>query len=471
MRHKNHNKRLLNINELISCGGGVIRIRSFTLSQTQLVVIQSIAFFLLVSATNLATDSATYSEVYSCSLTFVLGFIEKFELKEIMKTEVKPKYKKAVLRNYNGDLSKRWNIEFYVWDVQQNKLVRKRYYVPASEKSKTDRNKYARERILKINQLLKKGYHIDRSKNNSNSDVVNLDDISILAGVKKALEIKSNGSLSNGTKNAYNSAINVFIEYLQDRKIEQMPLEGFKQYNCYNFLDWLKVKRKIKNAATINKYRDYLKSFWNILISRDVLKINPWVGIRKERERSSTQNIAFRNEEIAILKKTIAKRNPELWQFVQIMYYSLARPNEIRQLQVKHVLFDKMKIFIPAGNSKSGKDRYPEIHKNLLPVLKELCEGKVSGQYLFPGSVEGKCISKNRMNDKHRDILQRKKINPDCTLYSWKHTGVVKAYEGGAGIKAIQIQCGHYSILETDTYLKSLHLYSNEEFVSKMPKL
>lgn len=46
MRHENHNKRLLNINELIGFGGGMIRTRSFTLEEKQ--VLFELAFFVFI---------------------------------------------------------------------------------------------------------------------------------------------------------------------------------------------------------------------------------------------------------------------------------------------------------------------------------------------------------------------------------------------------------------------------------------
>lgn len=181
--------------------------------------------------------------------------------------------------------------------------------------------------------------------------------------------------------------------------------------------------------------------------------------------------MAFTNIEINILKEKIPHINGKLWLFVQIMYYTLARPNEIRQLKKQNILFESGKVFIPAQISKNGKDRWPVIPQSLIPALENLCENKVSGDFLFPGQRSGTCIGKNRMSEAHKNILIKLEISTNCTLYSWKHTGVVQAYKSGVDIKAIQMQCGHYSIIETDTYLKSLHLYENDEFKMKMPEL
>jgi site-specific recombinase XerD len=53
------------------------------------------------------------------------------------------------------------------------------------------------------------------------------------------------------------------------------------------------------------------------------------------------------------------------------------------------------------------------------------------------------------------------------TLYSWKHTGVVSAFQAGLNIKLIQELLRHHSLEMTDIYLKSLGLTINKEVEEK----
>jgi len=75
------------------------------------------------------------------------------------------------------------------------------------------------------------------------------------------------------------------------------------------------------------------------------------------------------------------------------------------------------------------------------------------------------------MIKKHKHFLEKLGFDDRHTLYSWKHTGVVKAYLAGVDIKSLQRQCHHHSIEMADNYLKSLGLYNNEVFLMKMPGL
>jgi len=75
------------------------------------------------------------------------------------------------------------------------------------------------------------------------------------------------------------------------------------------------------------------------------------------------------------------------------------------------------------------------------------------------------------MSMRHRDILISLGLDADHTLYSWKHTGVVQAYKNGVNIKSLQLQCRHYSIAQTDEYLKTLGIFENKEIKFGMPNL
>ena len=111
------------------------------------------------------------------------------------------------------------------------------------------------------------------------------------------------------------------------------------------------------------------------------------------------------------------------------------------------------------------------IPDGLIDTIIELIKNKSTNDFLFPGTQYGKPISKNIMSNRHRDILKDLNFSPNHTLYSWKHTGVVKAFLAGINIKSIQLQCRHYSIAETDNYLKSLGLFDNFDLQMNMPLL
>ena len=77
----------------------------------------------------------------------------------------KPKYEYRLceIRDRGGDLSKRWYVEFWVWDIAKEQLIRKPDYISA--KFKTAPERYAEAQRIKneIDKALKDGAYIDSS--------------------------------------------------------------------------------------------------------------------------------------------------------------------------------------------------------------------------------------------------------------------------------------------------------------------
>jgi integrase len=262
----------------------------------------------------------------------------------------------------------------------------------------------------------------------------------------------------------------IFLAWAKKNNLDNVLIETFSTKHAYRYRD--ELINCGKAGVTINNDISVLRRLWNILIKREYIKKNPWNGIEKEREIITNRNIAFRKDEIEKLTNVIKKKDLQLFYFISMMYHTLARPNEIRQLQVHNIHLNKKKIYFEAAKTKSKVDRWINIHPGLIDTLIELIKNKSSNECLFPGSVTGKPVSKNRMTARHREFLKHLELdNGEHTLYSWKHTGVVLAYEAGVDIKSIQRQCGHSSITETDNYLKSLGLYDNHEITLKQPRL
>lgn len=76
---------------------------------------------------------------------------------------IKP-FRLAKLNNCKGDLSKRWYINFWVWDGLKNKMVRKRLYEVNKFKTAPERYAYAERYIKGLNKRLQAGMHVNNIK-------------------------------------------------------------------------------------------------------------------------------------------------------------------------------------------------------------------------------------------------------------------------------------------------------------------
>jgi integrase len=373
-------------------------------------------------------------------------------------------YKLAVLKDRLGDLTKRWYIEFSVFNISKNCLQKKYDYEVNKFPDATSRRGFARKTIKEINKMLEEGYIIGVSDTtNKAHNIPSLND-----AFEKMLSIKK-GEYSHATYNAYSSKINIFLEWVQNTYSHTLLLTELTKKDVTYYLD--DKAREGKTPTTLNNYRECLCAIFNdIIVREECVKENPFAGIKKRKELQSHKNIAYRGEEKLNLLNAISKADPELFIFVKFIYYTFMRPNEIRQMQKYNIQLEHNRIFIEAIKSKNKKDAFVTIPPAFKPDLEILISDKLSKQYLFSGRI-APMISKNRMSDRHRKILSGFDFASDHTLYSWKHTGVVDAYRAGIDIKSLQLQLRHYSLEETDTYLKSLGMYTNKAILTKMPAI
>ncbi|MCW3784951.1 tyrosine-type recombinase/integrase [Plebeiibacterium sediminum] len=371
-------------------------------------------------------------------------------------------YKLAVLKDRKGDMNKRWYITFGVFNVSKNCIQTKYDYEVNKQPDASSRRRFARNFIKEINAMLEEGYVVGVEQPKEHK-VPTLND-----AVYNLLEIKKS-EYSKATYNSYNSKVSIFLEWIQNTYHHTLLLTEVTKRDVTNYLD--EKAKDGKSPTTLNNYREALCAVFNDLMEREeCLTENPFSGIKKRKEVVSHRNIAYRGEEKKTLINTIKVLDNELYLFVQFIYYTFMRPNEIRQLQVYNIQLEDNRIFIDGRKSKNKKDAFVTIPPSFKPALNELLKGKTSNSFLFPGKT-AQMVSKNTMSDRHRKILKRFEFLGEHTLYSWKHTGVVDAYRSGVDIKSLQLQLRHYSLEETDTYLKSLGLYINKAILTKMPSI
>jgi integrase len=425
---------------------------------SQLTDNQTVTESLLVLSPNLSPKIASRRQI--CS---------KFDFKQLQPSEDMYPFKKARLIDHGGDLSKKWYIEFYAWDVQQGILVRKRNYEINKIVDEQDRRVKANEIIKKINGILEGGYHIDVNKPPAEAIGEDAGEYSVKEAIDHALEVKK-PALRPTSYPSYKSTVELFKKWAGENRMARMDIARFDKLHAVYFDDYLFVQKEYA-AKTVNGHIAYLKSLFQVLVDREVILRNPFGNFKKHKEGQSRKNLAFSDQQIKKIKEIIEQKDPELWLFIQFIYYCFLRPNEVRQLKPSYFNLDRKTIFIPRAVSKNAKEGYVTIPDGFCKVLEGSDIIDPERELLFPSKTKSdRCISKNAMGVRFRELVKELKLSSEYTLYSWKHSGVVAAYNAGVDIKTIQNQCRHQSLEQTDVYLKSLGLGVSQA-INKIPGL
>jgi len=351
-------------------------------------------------------------------------------------------YRKATLNNCKGRIEGRWYILFYVWDVQGRQMVRKRDYSINMYATAQQRRAYAKQRIQSINELLADGYHIDsRKKEEFEGDIETA--VTLEQALTSILEIKRK-SFRHSSYLSFSSTLNKFLAWTQANRISTSNVKSFDRLRAMLYVDHLVIDEQLAGKS-VNSKVSYMKSLFNELLDREIIKENPFVKIKKHKEVRTYQNLAYTDEDIVRVKKTILEKYPDLWTFIQFIYYCYLRPSEIRSLGMEHVNLRTRKIFVPGYISKNGIDAYVDMPGKFLDYLNGIQFFENKHGLLFTNKTGNK-IGKNTMTARHKTIIDALGMDNRHTLYSWKHTGVVNAYKAGVDIKSIQRQCRHTAI-------------------------
>ena len=380
-------------------------------------------------------------------------------------------YRPPKLNTRKNDLDKKWYIEFYQWNFNLNKLVRKRWYQDFDKhKTLSERYEYGQRQCKELMLYLPYSYIGEdpdlektspkepKPKNEKVNSFQRLVDM-----VVHKLFVNHKGYAH------YSSVANIWLKYVENQT--NIPtVSTFSPEQAQKYIDYMYLKEKV-SATTIHNRVSLLKSIYNKALKRGYVDFNPFLKLELPQKTESKKNLAYTSEMIAQIKK---EASPFLWLCCQFIYYTYIRPIELTRLTVASVLLDDNKIKIEGGQAKNKKTAWVALPEPLKKQLIDYGIEKYSPtDYLFTskGYPGPKAMGKNYLNMHHKKVTDKLKFSKDYTLYSWKHTGVVNAYKNGVDLKYIQMQCRHHSITQTDTYLKSLGFMDNDEFLAGIPEI
>lgn len=357
----------------------------------------------------------------------------------------------------------RWVVVYYLWDPQAGKYVRKRNYSLNSEPLK-DRHTaftFLKKELLKLME-------------ESEFSVAVPKDIQ-KASIYKALELflQSKKQLRKSTYEGYAKHVKHFTAWLRSQAFNG-GVAQITPVTCRRYVEYLASRRKLGNR-TIKNYTDGIKTAFSEWKEAEVINENPWAKVKMP-VPDEGKNIAYTHEQVRELLTFMKNGHEGLYRLCTFMYYTLARPNELSRLQVKHVGMNRPdKIYLPSEFSKNKTARHISINNDLKRFIDESGimelpkDWYIFSKRFMPG-VEY-YDSKNFGTRYRRAVLAKLNYADDYTLYSWKHTGVVHAYLNGMSPASIQMQIGHLNQNSFETYLKSLGLFENTEIHTKFPAL
>ncbi len=377
--------------------------------------------------------------------------IQKLGVFPDMMARQKP-YKAPVLKDYDGDLAKRWYVDFWVWSEQENKLIRKRKWLIQHD-TVEQRRQEANELLAFLKRALADGLITpDPPKEKRKLNAVTLSQL--MENVFKVKEAQNRGT----SVGAYRTVRNNFVKYWND-KGGLNNVQALEKVHILEYLNYRQVVGKIENG-TRNKELSFLKTIFNVAKELELITENPCNGIPRLKVNQKKDRV-YTQDEIVLLRAAYAEKHADLLLFTYFVYYTYLRTRrEARFMKVSHINIKDKLVFVPDHNAKNGNARYAKMPQTLIDLIVKLGIMDYNPEFFVfgnQGTPGARAYGKNTMYDRHSKIAKALGISGD--VYSWKHTGIFMAYRQGIRMKDISIQCGHADLNETDAYFQKNGFY------------
>lgn len=283
-----------------------------------------------------------------------------------------------------------------------------------------------------------------------------------------------------------NQGLEAFMEYCKDKKLRPATIRSYQtlitflkeyftpgnklyatltEYTKDDLKQFIRDSKKDWSNHTTNNYITYTKVIFNWFAKEDVIVKSPAAAL-EQLPVNITRHKYYSDEIAEKLKSEISKRDPELYEFLQITYYCGLRPKETRMLRVEHILFDRQLLFVPWNISKNKTDDYIPLGEDILSVL-ETRKEQPKSNYIFGGS---KPRSTNYFANHFKPYKDKFGLGEEYTLYGFKHTRAIHLAQAGADPYQIMRLMRHSSLEITMKYLRGLGISDFTELHAKTKK-
>jgi len=356
-------------------------------------------------------------------------------------------------------------VAYSVINPSSEQLVQKRIKLNRI-KSVTERKKYARKLVIKINEKLAEGWNPFIEQEAPKSFHKLFDAIDYFLKIK-AKELRYD---SMRTYKSYARQLKDFLS--KKHKGNQMNAIDFNRKMAVEFLNYMYVTKNVSEVA-YNSHRNFGRLLFNWLIENQYCKANPYVGIKSKKEKEKIRIPITANYRDKIKQHLLQKNEYEFLAVCMLTYYTFLRPKEICLLKPGMIDLKLHLIILPPEITKNGKTRTVTIPDELKKYLLKLSLDEIDLRYYIFSTYfkPGKVLKDSRYVGKRWTKL-RKEINlpKNVQFYSLKDTGIIQMLRDGISPELVRDQAGHSSLEITNKYVKFVNNVADSQIKNKTGK-
>lgn len=335
-------------------------------------------------------------------------------------------------------------VAFYVLNPYTNKMTRKRIRCN-HVRGKADRLKYARLLCQAVNERLYEGWNpfFDELPNGS---------VTIREAISRFLSAKEK-SARKRTMDSYRSSSDMFLEWLTLHKMDKAYCVTLNRKNLLDYLSWSAARKCLSNKS-YNNYCVFLGTLFGFFKEIGLIVDNPAERIPRKKVDNKLR-VTIPKADRKAIKDFVDAHIPRFYYIMQMCYRLFIRPNEIVQLRIGDIDFDKGLLKIPATVAKNHGERILAVPKELMDYFNTLSACPAT-YYIYadrntyaPGP---KKMAPTRIAETWKRMREKLELPASYQFYSLKDTGITEMLEAGVPAKYVKELADHHSLEMTERY-------------------
>lgn len=255
------------------------------------------------------------------------------------------------------------------------------------------------------------------------------------------------------TLDKYVMCIKEFIEIMNIKtinEIDDLTWIDIRQYYINN-------RKEILGSQSINLRISALRSFFNFLVGKRLIKENVVNNIKKEKTQKRDVEVDMNKLKNLLLLVDDEYKNKPCYltirnkMIINMLLFLGLRNEELRSIRINDISFSDGKF--KTNNSKNNKSRQLYLPKKLSGVYREYLSYRnivdTESDLLFL-SKTGKPLGKNAVTEMVKK--ESKKVDLDYVAHSCRHCTVTLLIMSGVPIEEVSIILGHSSINVTQAH-------------------
>jgi site-specific recombinase XerD len=267
---------------------------------------------------------------------------------------------------------------------------------------------------------------------------------------------------------AVTSSVRYFQRFLETQgesihfiDVTRHEIRGFiaylQQARCYAAHSFTPVQDKNLSGHTVNLYARSLRIFYSWLVSEEIIKINPFIGVNIPRPPVKVIPV-FSGSQIEQLLKVINKKTATGYRDFAIILTFLdtgIRLSELCSMKIENL---RLEDGVGTVRGKGNKERTFPVGKQLQRVLWYYIERyrlePATPKYDFVFlNREGKPLKGRMVETMMRRYGQKAKLTGvRCSPHTFRHTAAISFLRNGGDLFSLQRMLGHSSLEMTRRY-------------------